>query len=380
MRRLLLIFSIIAGLCLFSCRQKEQRQETIHKKEILLSESQSSADKFFHSLTERKYIQLETTEECMFTEITQLFCTEKELFIFDIYTQSIYTFDYNGRFLRKLHKTGTGPGEYAMIGSISINEKSGRIGVVNVGDNILFYDMHSFRFLGEQKINAVSIEEDILGNIFAYNSLSTIVDGKRYKYHIITYDKNGKIKKAFLPISFESGYTMRPIYRFYKENNKLFIYLPFSAEIYQLEDDNCSDVYTIKLGNHIFPSSEYLKRYQKTNENYIQDLYSRQYIYSVQLFSNDLFLSIQFQIGSKRYIGFYNKNTETGEYYFLKDIYETSSSIDYFQPVGSYQNYFISSLKPADVLKVGDKADEDLQKIASNLSEESNPILFFFKR
>ena len=48
-----------------------------------------------------------------------------------------FVFDYAGNFLHKLHRVGQGPGEYAMISSMSVDEGENRLSVTEAGNRVL---------------------------------------------------------------------------------------------------------------------------------------------------------------------------------------------------------------------------------------------------
>lgn len=374
MKNKLFILLVLFGIT--ACTSIKKEEQAITK--IIFSETSSSLNQS-NLLENKKYVQLETTDECLFSEITQFSCTSKELFIFDIYTQSVYVFDYTGKFLRKIHKTGQGPGEYSMITSMLIDEESNLISLVDLGQKILSYNLNSFVFIDDIHIETTSIEKADKDNFVSYNSLSTHIGNKDYKYHVLTCNKNGQIEQKFLPIEFESGYTMRPIHRFYRSEGELFIYLPFTSDIYKITPDSCFRYYDVKYENLSFPSLEYLKSIDKQGDNYIKKLYTDNYVYSVQIFENKKFVTSQFSVGERRYIGIYDKDKKEG-YYYLKTEKNSPKSIekvDYLQIIGTNKENFISVLKLDTDCKT-EYMDNELQQIISRRAEENNPILLFF--
>ena len=58
------------------------------------------------------YIPLETTSDCLICAIDKLITKNNKYYIFDKITQSIFTFDFNGKFISKINSIGHGPGEY----------------------------------------------------------------------------------------------------------------------------------------------------------------------------------------------------------------------------------------------------------------------------
>ena len=162
----LLLLSFVV-LSILACDNTKNKPEVGGRK-IMFVENKSEHDKLELSQN-RRYIQLDTQEECLITEITQLLCTSKEIFIFDVYSQSVFVFSYEGKYLRKLHRIGQGPGEYSMMSAISLNEQDHRISIVDLGSRIINYDMDTFECLEQQSIDAVSAEEVAKGEYIAYN-------------------------------------------------------------------------------------------------------------------------------------------------------------------------------------------------------------------
>ena len=372
----LLLLSFVV-LSILACDNTKNKPEVGGRK-IMFVENKSEHDKLELSQN-RRYIQLDTQEECLITEITQLLCTSKEIFIFDVYSQSVFVFSYEGKYLRKLHRIGQGPGEYSMMSAISLNEQDHRISIVDLGSRIINYDMDTFECLEQQSIDAVSAEEVAKGEYIAYNSLPVMKKDVKHKFHLLQYDKQGNIEKKYLPIDFESGYSMRPIHRFYRQGNDIFFYPPFTSEVYKITKDSCFVCYNVAYENLSFPPLEYLQSSEMKGENYISKLYNEHYIYSVQLFENkDFFVSL-FNVEKKGYIGIYDKNRDKGSYFFRKTYLAPNQEIDYFQIVGSCGDDFIAVLKPFDIKENVKVRDTELGKIINNTKEDSNPILMFFQ-
>ena len=374
------IYLLLASLALLNfvaCENLKNKTEFGGKK-IIFVENKSIHDKLNLSQN-RRYVQLDTKEECLIMEISQLLFTSKEIFIFDVYSQSVFVFDYAGRYLRKLHKVGQGPGEYSMMSAISLDEKRHRISVVDLGIRIINYDMDSFEYLGDYSINAVAAEEVAEGEYIAYNSLPIIKDGFDYDFHLLKYNDKGDVEKKYVPINFESGYSMRPIYRFYKQENDLFFYPPFTSEVYKITKDSCFICYDVTYENLLFPPLEYLESSEQHRENYVTKLYNEHYIYSVQLFENkDFFVSL-FNVEKSGYIGIYDKNRDKGFYFYRKAYLSPNHDIDYFQIVGSCGDDFVTALKPFDIKENTEVRDTELRKIINNAQEDSNPVLMFFQ-
>ena len=204
------VFSLCAILSILSCTKKTETNDGIQR--IVLEESIDYTEK--EVIDSVRYLQLETNDDSLISYVSQLFCTDREIIIFDIYTQAVYVFDYGGKFLRKLHKQGQGPGEYATILSISIDETTNEILIVDSGSRVLCYDLSSFDYLREIQMEAIAVQKEKANSLIAYNASSITKDGQPYNYYLTRWE-DGAISKGFIPIEFSSGYLMAPNYRFY---------------------------------------------------------------------------------------------------------------------------------------------------------------------
>jgi hypothetical protein len=345
---------------------------------IVLTEN-TSVNRQTDLMKDIKYVQLQTSDDCLINEVTEMYCTSREIFIFDIFTQSVYVFDYSGRYLRKLHKVGQGPGEYSMMSSVSVNEKTKRLSIVDLGKCVMYYDINSFDYLGEQKIDAVSIEEVEEGKYVAFNSLPVTKDDVKYNCFVLKYGVKGNIERQYVPIDFASGYLMRPAHRFYTFDNDLYFYPPFTSQVYKITKDSCTVCYDIQYDNLSYPPIDFLNLTDKRGENYIKKLFDEHYVYLSQIFETHNLLVSTFNVGRRCYLGLYDKKKNNGFYVFRKEYNKTGNGIDYFQISGVHNDEFISVLKSSEIKQNTALIDNALKKLVSNTAEDSNPVICMFK-
>lgn len=369
-----IIFCLCAFLGTISCIQEKTEQPIGQK--IVFDKSKDFKDNR-KVIESARYLQLETNDSCLISYVSQLFCTSKEIIIFDMHSQNVFVFDYNGRFLRKIQKQGQGPGEYAMIMSIAVDEASDEIQIVDSGNRILCYKLSTFDFLNGYTIDAISVQKYKNNGFFLYNALPINNAGHSYNSHLVYYE-DGKIKNEYIPIDFASGYLMEPNYRFYKFNGNVFFYPPFQPCVYKLSDTECKCCYDIQYGSYTFPPLDYLNSCDK-NENYILNLRKENYVYSTQIFENEVFLLSTYYVGLRAYIGIYNKDTKQNINLLRKDFENNPTTIDWLKVIASHKDEFVTILNHSDLIEsISEIKDTNLKNLAT-MPEDSNPILTFIK-
>ena len=138
---------------------------------------------------------------------------------------------------------------------------------------------------------------------FNYSELST--NENKSQSHITCSDSLFYIKKDFLPIEFGSGYHMGPSLRFFKWDNSLYTFLPYTDKIYRVDQEECRVVYKMNFGVGNMMDIEELKKIP-SNENYITYISQGGYISYVKPLMNDNWIIINYYHGIQLYSGAYN--------------------------------------------------------------------------
>ena len=138
---------------LFSCSETKQGDlleipVDIHKNDLLS----------LQEITEEIIaIELELTDESVFSPnyIQNITLSESEVFIAGM--QKIYVFSKDGQFIRTIGSTGQGPGEYHRISKIALDEKNRRL-FISSSKKIVSYDING-NFLKETKVLSGEIKD-----------------------------------------------------------------------------------------------------------------------------------------------------------------------------------------------------------------------------
>lgn len=131
---LLLMFLLILSSCVNpNKRLAQEALETLSIQPIKVGELRDNIKSI-------KYIQLETSEECMIGEVSEVKVQDDYLIILDV-LKKVYLFEKStGRFIRQIGSIGQGAGEYVSVNTISLSpDKDGIYIFDNARGYLCFY-------------------------------------------------------------------------------------------------------------------------------------------------------------------------------------------------------------------------------------------------
>lgn len=202
-------------------------------------------------------IPLETNENCIIGEVTSIrFCNDYIVILDRTISKSVFVFDLNGKFIRKIGAVGKGPGEYLIPKSISTNDKTKEIFVYDgSGNRVNIYSLSgvfkkSLR-LDQQGLDRKSIE--VYDNVIYTNStLNPNVDNVVYGV-----DYNGKLVRAKLKnkFKFEDNELYSDYNHFFKTPDGLRYRSWLYDEVYKISDNSILPLISLKT-----------KKYSKVEE------------------------------------------------------------------------------------------------------------------
>jgi hypothetical protein len=186
------------------------------------------------------YIKLETTEECLISQITKIIYFKTNYYIIDSRQNEILCFSSDGRFRNRFNKFGKGPGEYIKIEDAFINRKTESLEVFDKGQRkILIYDLN-YNFIREIKLELV---RDIIpienGNYLCYNYND---DSKYTRTGLWEIDSNGKFTNHYFKS--DKYYKILTDWNvFYYYDNNIRVFARQNNNIYNICNDTVSNLY-----------------------------------------------------------------------------------------------------------------------------------------
>lgn len=337
-----------------------------------------------------RFIPLETNTDCYLEQdISKIEVFDNMIFISDY--KYIYTFDLNGKFLRRIGKQGRGPGEYSPPGfqTFLIDKENKQLIIYDLmSKRMIVYDFEG-KFIRNKTIDFLpGPMEWINEESFAiYNMGFTYEKEPWYDFYIL--DKEGETLRMnkFVKLADKKyGLVVYPPI-FYTYQGKTRYKNPHENIIYELGDSKKpTPVYFIDYGKYEKYSDEDDVQISIKNNVGINRSNPKSFekIGLLGLSETDDFLFIFYGHQEKRKVGVYDKKENSfyqllekeGDLYGLKD--DLYGGIPLFPKNGIsngtlYTHIDIHELK--EYLIGASGADPLLKKIAESANESDNPIV-----
>jgi hypothetical protein len=342
------------------------------------------SDEIFEKIS---YIKLETTNDNLIGQITQVLFTDSLIFVADgLLTKSIFVFDYDGRYKHKISGLGGGPHEYVNLSHIAFTADNKNLIITDFmkSANMVFSFDGTF-------IQNIPLSNR--GNDFFYIDDSTVVisnPGKIFQgeknslpYSLVVENLKTKESHYAFPILTSDDFgAVNQFYNLSSYDQKIY-YVPYISDmVYQILPDKIMALYEIKIEGSKHP---------KIDENLKTEEYL-DYVRHSRCF-NGAFLDLEntavfgmapFKSESPV---FYSK--ESGKTYTYKKDFVND-------PLASFlgrnltttkykKNIIVAEVAPSEIintydeLKKKNKSNLAMEDVQKNLTEDSNPVLFFYE-
>lgn len=330
-----------------------------------------------------QYVLLETKEECLIGEITEIRYSNGNFFINDLNTtQSILVFNHNGDFLYKINKPGNGPGEYTTPGSFDVDE-FGNVYIMGLGSRKLIkYSNNGARF-EEFGIDYMVTEFMVLGkDKILVNCPFT---GGNSQVGIAILDLKNKSITELTPFRkpYDDMQTMHfGVNSFFRSGNKILFNPHYSNIVYEIEKEKAWKY--LHFNENLIPPAEIILNLNPRNPESVRNLVSTgRYVVDISsAFENNSFITLTILRGTSNII-FISK--KTGSIICTSKL-EDKLYIGANEILGVTEESFISKIPPRLILskewteKVrSGNLDPETKKKLLNITELSNPILVLFK-
>ena len=366
----LILSLIIITSC--SCSKKEQT-DNVSK---LIFNEETNID--FKKDIECSFIPLETTDSCLFGDISAIRIVDDKIYIIDKGSKRLLVFGTSGKFITQIGKRGNGPGEYMSVNNFHIDKKKQIITLVDAHQAKIFhYNLKDYQYLNSQKSPYFSDCCWLSDGNIAWTFHGGYNTGKRDMYYVKITDSELNTITLLYPTTFLPEYLMIPHLLFYTFNQKCYLNLPFLPTIYEVSSQKLIPTYQLELGKHKFASPEWLKT--NAEKNYYKTISNSNYISGQHVKETENSICVEYYIeGMNQYIGFYNKKTGVSFIQKGSDFAKNIGLNGIYQLKGTHEDYFIFTTLPNTFKRFNSSSNES-NPIMENIKEDDNPVLCLLK-
>jgi hypothetical protein len=339
--------------------------------------------KFSDILSEYECVLLETSDESLFSKISQIEISGGKIYILDNYkSNALFVFSEDGKFINKIEAKGNGPGEFLLPHSFWIEGNNYIFILDRYQDRLLKYSLIDFEFIEQIVLPAsaplsfsvYNMDDDLFIYYFPFRENNKIENKQ-----LVIADKEGVIKKKLLDASSSGKILHGNPNNFYLYNNALHFYPYFSNHIYTIQGDSMTLCYQLYWGKYNIPTDDYFTKYNDSGElmdNLLTG--SDEYIRLIYVYETDENLLVKYYIKKDFYIAIWDKNSHAVVNTKYNEMVDDMGLGDVFPlPVGATKEMFIGAIELSDM-----NSDIDYKLISKwidHVSNDGNPILVLYK-
>ncbi|MEX2410985.1 MAG: 6-bladed beta-propeller [Candidatus Paceibacterota bacterium] len=386
---LILFFIVITIFILNSCNNAEEIKNdnilTLHPNEAM---DEVNLSLFADSVI---YIKLESDSANILGRIHTVIIKEKYIYISDISQQSIFIFDKNGMFVKRLNKLGKGPDEYPRLGFFTVDDQEEYLELYTFsgkGKALYIYSINSFELIRKVKmplINASSIRKYGGYYYFATNQAENTINEEKTNAGLLIV-KNGQIVKALFNKQVESnGHRFSPFVECFTETNTgdIYITMPYDQTFYKIRDTIIHPFMTVDFDKFGIDNNYVGKLSTKDQLQYLLNLEDKAHFPVLSLNNSNIMLfSYYYNKGLYYYLELKDLNLKIHTKRIFNDLtgfpldVELSSYSRMIAHEAWHENFLVDIITPSNFLKdETEKYVEGFGRITIN----DNPVIILIK-
>ncbi|MDR1886645.1 MAG: 6-bladed beta-propeller [Prevotellaceae bacterium] len=375
------ITAIVLALLLTSCTQNSKKQDTVPIIDFSQKQNVNVSD-----MLELDFVKLETGENCLINRnIRQIESFDSKIFVLSGgESSSLFVFDRSGKFITPIGKMGSGPGEFIVITSFSIDRRRNIVSFTDVAQRkIINYSIDNYEFVSEHKTpDYAFICFEYLGDKIVWNNLQEHNDLAAWNF--IVTDTNQKYVNRYVEKEFITGYHTGPLKNLYIYKDELYAYPAYQTVpiIYRLSENDAVPVCRLQFGKYKLPPKDYLEKISAGNVNFLVTLNQSGYIYNFSVFETEKTLCVHYLVSEARHIGICSKSNGKTYNYTMEEFQDMLKTGKMYEILGIVNDYVAVALQPFDLIEMkanGHKFPQKLQDLLNESNDDDNPILCLFK-
>jgi len=389
--KLIIICAIAASIPFICCKEVRKDSQSLlcrSDNEMLELEIQLDRNSLpFDSLMDFvSLVKLETTENNLVGSVSQILFARNKIVVVDSYvSKTITVYDKSGKFLNRIGTLGQGPGEYSYLGHVTLTPDKSMVVVVDMGSGYLKYFGLDGNFIKSKKTPfwfsscEFITDEIIAGNYDGGNTLYG-ENNSQYKPQLIITNLQGNVFHSGFKSYYNKKFTMSTMMPLRKFEDEVFYSPPFSDTIYHLTQKGIYPKYHLNMSRtkpliiNADMTNESYNEYTENNPMFngdIIELKDASVFHFFECYSN----WFRFAIYSKKLNKVFScTGTLKNPFFYL-----------FTAPKARYKdNMLVVDASSANILmskntfyKLGEK--KVIDDLFCDLTEDSNPVLFFYK-
>ena len=388
----------LASISFGSCHKSSQKlQEKIdnsvpvasvisHQKSVEVNIDLNKDCLPFDSLmTKVSYVKLETTGDNLIGEISQLLFVDDKIIVVDVWKSKIITvYDMKGHYLYKIGSQGQGPQEYAFFTHVSLTPDKKMLVITDMGSTSLKYYSIDGQFIKSIKCPYwFTTSEFVTDNLIAgFTDGGNVISDENEDYNplLVVTDLLGNISSSAFQSYYRKEYTstiFEPIRKFedrvlYNNPNTDSIYLLTSNSIELAYHLNIKGAKPMIINEDI--TNDLLREHRRNNPFFNGDF--------IELKDGAIFHIFESGFPGYRFGIYSNAKQRT---FCCNDIRYSPFFCFFDAPKARYGDNTVVVDTRSDIAlaykdelyKLGKK--EEIDEFYKGLTEDSNPILFFYE-
>jgi hypothetical protein len=336
-------------------------------------------------------VRLEATDKSLIGRIHQILFTEDKIIVIDkSIAKNISVFDMSGKFQNNISNFGGGPQDYIGIYHATLTPDNKNIVINNNVRQLKFFEINGkfvknidlkFRIDNFEFINdKIIISDYASGNQIGQND-------KSYKPRMIISDYNdGKILYSGFQSYYNTDFTSTTLFPVKKFNNSIYYNPSYSDTVYKISENGYYPYYklTMKGVKQMIPN-------ESTTNKILYDYHDRYPFFNGDFFDleNAVFVRFWEPDSEWRKFALYSKKQQKS--FCCNGYLSNPLFFHWYTPIAIYKNsYLVSVIDAAEVLSLKDNfysmekflpqgRERLLDDLFENLTEDDNPVLFFYR-
>ena len=336
-------------------------------------------------MTKVSYVKLETTGDNLIGEISQLLFVDDKIIVVDVWKSKIITvYDMKGHYLYKIGSQGQGPQEYAFFTHVSLTPDKKMLVITDMGSTSLKYYSIDGQFIKSIKCPYwFTTSEFVTDNLIAgFTDGGNVISDENEDYNPLlgVTDLLGNISSSAFQSYYRKEYTstiFEPIRKFedrvlYNNPNTDSIYLLTSNSIELAYHLNIKGAKPMIINEDI--TNDLLREHRRNNPFFNGDF--------IELKDGAIFHIFESGFPGYRFGIYSNAKQRT---FCCNDIRYSPFFCFFDAPKARYGDNTVVVDTRSDIVlaykdelyKLGKK--EEIDEFYKDLTEDSNPVLFFYE-